>query len=68
MSRTILERYGIVPVDAPHGASFPCWGVHDHKTGQLVKALSPAPEPLLFFSFDRADAWVQRNKSAQATA
>ncbi|MFD7833141.1 hypothetical protein [Kitasatospora sp. NPDC059803] len=56
------RRYGIVPADAAHGASYPVWVIQDHKTGQLVKALPPHSEPLRFYSYDRAERWVSANE------
>ncbi|MBV6701259.1 hypothetical protein [Kitasatospora aureofaciens] len=58
----MTSRYGIVPADAPNGASYPVWVIRDHETGHLVKALPPRPEPLRFYSYDRAQIWVRKNE------
>ncbi|MFJ4190495.1 hypothetical protein [Kitasatospora sp. NPDC089509] len=55
------DRYGIVPADACDGASYPVWVVQDHRTGGLVKALPPRPEPLRFYSYHQAERWVSAN-------
>ncbi|KJS51836.1 hypothetical protein VM98_34990 [Streptomyces rubellomurinus subsp. indigoferus] len=56
------SRYGIIPADPPAGVSFPVWVVRDHRTGDLVKALPPRPEPLRFYSYAHAQAWVHKNE------
>ncbi|MDH6708878.1 hypothetical protein P3T27_005624 [Kitasatospora sp. MAA19] len=59
----MTTRYTIIPADALNGASYPVWAIRDHQTGQLVKALPPRPEPLRFYSYDRAETWVRRNET-----
>ncbi|MFF1789585.1 hypothetical protein ACFVX9_24385 [Kitasatospora sp. NPDC058243] len=58
---TSRRRYTAVPADAPHGASYPVWVIRDRSTSRLVKALPPAEEPLRFYSYALAQAWVRRN-------
>ncbi|MGW2376101.1 MULTISPECIES: hypothetical protein [Kitasatospora] len=60
-------RYGIVPAEAPSGAGYPVWVIRDHETGHLVKALPPRPEPLRFYSYDRAERWVSANEQPPPT-
>ncbi|MEU6237919.1 hypothetical protein [Kitasatospora sp. NPDC047058] len=55
------DRYGILPVDATGGASYPVWVIRDRTTGHLVKALPTRPEPLRFHSYDQAERWVDAN-------
>jgi hypothetical protein len=60
VARRWSNRYGIVPAD--DGASYPVWVIQDRDTSQLVKALPPRPEPLRFYSYDRAERWVSANE------
>ncbi|MER7752517.1 hypothetical protein [Kitasatospora sp. NPDC097643] len=59
----MTSRYGIVPADSPSGTSYQVWVIHDRKTDRLVKALPPAPEPLRFYSYAWAQAWVRKNRT-----
>ncbi|MBD0695330.1 hypothetical protein [Streptomyces sp. CBMA123] len=58
------DRYAIVPADAPRGTYYQAWVVRDRATDQLVRALPPADEPLRFYSYVRAQAWVRTNTPA----
>ncbi|MEV7599778.1 hypothetical protein AB0O91_20585 [Kitasatospora sp. NPDC089797] len=54
--------YAIVPADPPPGFTFQAWVVRDRDSGRLVKALPPSDEPLRFYSFAHAEAWIRRNE------
>ncbi|MFJ9842356.1 hypothetical protein ACIRYZ_18090 [Kitasatospora sp. NPDC101155] len=60
VARRWSTRYGIIPAD--DGASYPVWVIRDRDTSRLVKALPPGPEPLRFYSYDRAERWVRANE------
>ncbi|MFD5464630.1 hypothetical protein ACFWIQ_17685 [Kitasatospora sp. NPDC127059] len=57
----MTDRYAIVPADAPRGTYYQAWVVRDRETTDLVKALPPADEPLRFYSYAQAQAWVRTN-------
>ncbi|MEU8511667.1 hypothetical protein AB0C76_08785 [Kitasatospora sp. NPDC048722] len=43
--------------------AYPTWVIYSHRTRRLVRALPPRPEPLRFYSYDRALTWVHRNET-----
>ncbi|MGW3043665.1 hypothetical protein ACWC9T_27275 [Kitasatospora sp. NPDC001159] len=58
----MTSRYTAIPAEAPHGASYQVWVIRDRSTDLLVKALPPADEPLRFYSYAHAQAWIRRNE------
>ncbi|MET8627009.1 hypothetical protein ABZW30_25140 [Kitasatospora sp. NPDC004669] len=58
----MTSRYTAVPAEAPHGASYQVWVIRDRSTNLLVKALPPAPDPLRFYSYAHAQAWIRKNE------
>ncbi|MER6300461.1 hypothetical protein ABT247_12935 [Kitasatospora sp. NPDC001539] len=57
-----LDRYTILPADAPNGAAYQVWIIHDRTSDLPVKALPPADDPLRFYSYAHAQAWVRKNE------
>ncbi|MFD7452694.1 hypothetical protein [Kitasatospora sp. NPDC059827] len=55
------ERYAILPADSPRGTHYQAWVIRDRATTECVKALPPADEPLRFYSYAQAQAWVRTN-------
>ncbi|MFJ4186651.1 hypothetical protein [Kitasatospora sp. NPDC089509] len=66
MTNDSCSPYAIVPADPPPGFTYQAWVVRDRDSGHLVKALPPADEPLRFYSFAHAEAWIRKNEPQPA--